>query len=137
MLERFFRDDALSKDELVHLISRGYLKHEQLPTGERSTVEILWIKGKEAKDRILGIGNEVKGKYRSELERIKVPVAKAVMDSTPPHLRKTQAYGLQHIFHSDGWFIIHCLKNLVASGKLKLPNDDQKKSLTAVAVTGA
>jgi hypothetical protein len=117
------------------LINRGYLKHEQLFVGEQTSLQIVWIFGKEAKKRLFSIGNAVKIKYRSELDQLKELLIKAVIDSTPPHLKKAQAYGLQHIFHCDGWFIIHCLKNLVGSGKLKLPTEEQRKSLTAVAVT--
>lgn len=135
LLKYFFQDDTLSKDELVHLISRGYLKHEQHGGGERTSLQIVWIQDKQAKGRLMSLGEAVKEKHRAELESLKTPFVKAVLDVTPTHLKKAQGYCLQFIFHSDGWFILHCLKNLVNSGKLKLPTEEQRKSLTAVAVT--
>jgi hypothetical protein len=135
LMSNYFSEVELSKDELAHLISRGYLKNEELPAGEIIKLQIVQIKGREAKNRLLNIGNAVITKYRKELEELKEPLIKAVMDSTPPHLKKVQMYGLQHMFHCDGWFIMHCLKNLTDSGRLKLPAKDQQKSLTALAVT--
>ena len=135
LLKNFFRGDTLSKDELVHLISRGYLKHEQLPAGDRDLLQILRIKGREANDLLLGLGEAVKEKHRNELDALKAPYVKATLENTPPHLKKAQSFCLQCLFHSDGWFILHCLKNLVNSGKLKLPTEQQRKSLSAVVIT--
>jgi hypothetical protein len=59
------------------------------------------------------------------------------MDAAPAHLKKAWAFGLQHTFHCDGWFLLHCLKVLVNSGKLKLPTEEQRASLSCVVVTGA
>lgn len=42
-----------------------------------------------------------------------------------------QRFALQYIFFSDGWFILHCLKELVNNGKLKLPTQEQKKCLAS------
>jgi len=47
-------------------------------------------------------------------------------------MKKAQMFSLQYLFHSDGWFILHCLKILVDNGKLKLPTEKQKKALTMV-----
>lgn len=57
-----------------------------------------------------------------------------LLDETPKHLHKMQKYGLQYTFFSDGWFILHCMKELVNNGKLKLPTEAQKKSLTTIIV---
>jgi len=135
LLKHFFEEDTLTKDELVHLISRGYLKHEQLQKGERTSLQIVWIKGNQAKIRLLDLGEAVKEKHRAELEKLKMPFVEAVLKATPANMKKAQSYCLQFIFHSDGWFILHCLKNLINSGKLKLPTEEQRRSLTAVVIT--
>lgn len=78
------------------------------------------------------MGNKIKEKHRDEFEKLKVPYIKAVLENTPKHLHKMRMYGLQNIFSSDAWFILHCLKELVNSGKLTLPTAEQKKSLSTV-----
>jgi len=60
------------------------------------------------------------------------PYVKAILESTPDHLRKMQSYGLQHIYHNDGWFLLYCAKELLNSGKLKLPAEEQKRSLSTL-----
>jgi hypothetical protein len=55
---------------------------------------------------------------------------------TPEHMKKAQAFGLQHMFLSDGLFIIYALNKLVENGKLKLPTEEQRNSLGAVVLTG-
>jgi len=134
-LNRFFNGDKLSKDELAHLISRGYFKHEQSKISEEISLQIVWLKGKTAKERLIKIGDEIKRKYHEQLQKLKELYVRTVMENTPPHLKTMQKFGLQYIFYSDGWFLIHCLKNLVNSGRLKLPTEDQKQSLTAISVT--
>ena len=56
----------------------------------------------------------------------------AVLQNTPKHLQKMRMYGLQHIFYSDAWFILHRLKELVNNGKLTLPTEKQRQSLMTV-----
>ena len=135
LLNHYLRSDMLSKDELVHLISRGYLKHGKPSPKEADALQIVWVKGTQAKARLMKIGEAIKDKHRAKLDQLKAPFINAVLDATPPHLKKAQGFCLQSIFYSDGWFLLHCLKNLVNSGKLKLPTEDQRKSLTAVAIT--
>ena len=43
-----------------------------------------------------------------------------------------QLFELQYVFFSDGWFILHCMKELVNSGRLRLPTEEEKKSLTTI-----
>ena len=60
---------------------------------------------------------------------------KTVLDSTPKHVRKMQEFLMQYVcFSSDGWFILHCLHELVANGKLKPPTEEQKNALTTVVI---
>ena len=42
------------------------------------------------------------------------------------------AYELQFLFHSDGWFLLHCIVTLLNNGKLKPPTEGQKKALTTI-----
>jgi len=135
LLGRFLKGEPLSRDEYAYLIEKGYLKNV-CQTGESFTpsLQIVWIKDIKTKQELLSIGDHIKGKHHEVFCKLKAPYVKAVMDNTPNHLKKVQAYGLQHIFHSDGWFLLHCLKELVGNGKLKPPSDEQRKSLTTIIV---
>ena len=47
---------------------------------------------------------------------------------------KNKAYELQFVFHSDGWFLLHCITALLKNGKLKEPTEGQRKSLMTLIV---
>ena len=135
LLGHFLEDEPLSKDEYAYLIEKGYLK----TTGEtdglfKAALQIIWIKDIETKQKLISIGDKIKKKCKSEFDRLKAPFIKAVLDNTPEQLKKMQAYGLQYIFFADGWFLLYCMKELVNNGKLKLPTEEQKLSLTTIIV---
>ncbi|HHU29687.1 MAG TPA: sigma-70 family RNA polymerase sigma factor [Firmicutes bacterium] len=132
LLKRFLKNEPLSKDEYAYLIERGYLK--TAGKAGKDTLQIVWIKDNKTKQNLLAIGDKAKEKYHDEFSGLKAPFVEAVMDNIPDHLKKMQAYGLQYIFYSDGWFLLYCLKELVGSGKLKLPAKEEKKSLTILIV---
>lgn len=67
-----------------------------------------------------------------ELEPVKERYCKAVIESKPKHMQKMQAYGLQYIFYADGWFLLYTIKELLESGRLKLPADYQRISLSTL-----
>ena len=62
----------------------------------------------------------------------KAPYVEAFLKTVPAHLKKVQAFELQYMFHSDGLFILHCIATLIRNGKLKVPTEEQKKSLTTL-----
>ena len=76
----------------------------------------------------------LKGIPLEEFDTIKAPYMDAVLDSVPAHLRKVKEYELQFLFHSDGWFLLHCIVTLLNNGKLKPPTEGQKKALTTLIV---
>ena len=78
------------------------------------------------------MGERIKMKYTDQFDALKAPYAEAVLKSVPAHLRKTKEYELQFVFHSDGWFLLHCITALLKNGKLKEPTENQKKSLTTL-----
>lgn len=135
LFERFFNNGTLSDYEYACMAEKGYMKSFGNANDEHwLALQIVWIRSEEAKRQLLAIGDRIKEKYKAEFDSLKAPYIKAVLDRTPKHLRKMQAYGLQYIFYSDGWFLLYCLKELVNSGKLKLPTENQKKSLTTIIV---
>lgn len=126
-------EECLSMDEYVWLPERGYIKTNGDYGGHfKSSWQIVVLAGKEVQNRLLAIGERIKTKYQTEFDALKMPYAEAVLESVPPHLKKVEAYELQFLFHSDGWFLLHCITALLKNGKLKEPTEGQRKSLTTL-----
>ena len=94
--------------------------------------QAVWIRDIETKNKLIAIGDRIKEKLHTQFEELKMPFVKAVLSQTPNQLQIMQKFVLQYLFSSDGWFILHCLKELVGNGKLKIPSEEQKKSLSVV-----
>ena len=134
LYEREF-EDRLSKDEYAWLAERGYIKTNGDYDGYfKSAWQIVILSSNDVKEKLLAIGEKIKSKYKNEFDTIKAPYMDAVLDSVPAHLRKVKEYELQFLFHSDGWFLLHCIVTLLNNGKLKPPTEGQKKSLTTLIV---
>ena len=43
-----------------------------------------------------------------------------------------KAYELQFVFYADGWFLLHCIMQLLENGKLREPAEDQSRALTTL-----
>lgn len=128
-------DDLLSKDEYTFLAENGIIKtNGDDDSNFKTAMQIVWLENTDINNELIAIGDRIKERHWTEFESLKKPFVKAVLNETPKHLHKMQKYGLQYIFFSDGWFILHCLKELVNHGKLKLPTEEQKKSLTTIIV---
>lgn len=128
-------DDLLSKDEYAFLAENGIIKtNGDDDSNFKTAMQIVWLENTDINNELIAIGDRIKERHWSEFELLKKPFVKAVLNETPKHLQKKQKFGLQYIFFSDGWFILHCLKELVNNGKLKLPTEEQKKSLTTIIV---
>lgn len=100
----------------------------------QSVAQVVWLENTEINKELIAIGDRIKEKHWVELKAMKESFIKKSLDETPKHLQKMQKFEFQYIFFSDGWFILHCLKELVNNGKLMLPTEEQKKSLTTIIV---
>ena len=80
----------------------------------------------------LAIGSRIREKYAEEFRKLRDPYVRAVLEGLPAHMRKIKEFETQFIFFSDGRFVFHCVKNLVSSGKLKVPEEAQKKALSTL-----
>ena len=128
-------EGVLSKDEYAWLSERGYIKIAGDYNGEfKSSWQVVTLASKEIKDELLAVGEKIKAKYRDEFKAIKAPYITAVLDSVPAHLRKVKEYELQFVFHSDGWFLLHCITALLNNGKLRPPTERQRKALTTLII---
>ena len=128
-------EDRLSKDEYAWLAERGYSKTNGDYDGYfKAAWQIVILASKEIQEKLLAIGERIKEKHRTDFEELKAPYAEAVLESVPAHLRKIKEYELQFVFHSDGWFLLHCITTLLKNGKLKKPTEGQRKSLTTLII---
>ena len=125
--------ERLSRNEYAWLAERGYVKTNGDYDGYfKAAWQIVVLANRAVQDKLLAIGGRIKKKYQTEFNALKAPYAEAVLKSVPAHLRKVKAYELQFLFHSDGWFLLHCMTALLKNGKLKEPTDGQRKSLTTL-----
>lgn len=123
-------ENPLSADDMAWLSELGYIRTRRADDGQITcTWQIVVLKNKEIKEKLLAIGDRLKEKYKAEFDAAKAPYIEAVLAGTPAHLRKTAEYELQFIFDSDGWFLLHCIVALLDAGKLKLPKEEQRKAL--------
>lgn len=123
-------ENPLSADDMAWLSELGYIRTKRADDGQITcTWQIVVLKNKEIKEKLLAIGDRLKEKYKAEFDAAKAPYIEAVLAGTPAHLRKTAEYELQFIFGSDGWFLLHCIVALLDAGKLRLPKEEQRKVL--------
>lgn len=133
LLNNYLNDVILSEDDYAYLAEKGYISVSEKPDEIfRTALRIVYIKDKESRKKLLSVGDRIKEKYKDEFEKLKEPYINAVIQNTPKHLQNMRMYGLQHIFYSDAWFILHCIKELVNNRKLTLPTEKQKQSLMTV-----
>ena len=129
------KENLLSKDDYAWLSERGYIKTWGDYDGCFKTAwKLVVLTDKAVQSELLAIGERIKVKYREQFDAFKVPYAKAVLASVPAHLQKIKEYELQYVFHSDGWFLLHCIVTLLGNGKLKLPTEEQRKALTTMII---
>ena len=133
LLDNYLNDVIMSENDYAYLAEKGYISVSGKPDEIfKTALRIVYIKDDESWKKLLSVGDRIKEKYQDELKKLKAPYIDAVLQNTPKHLQNMRMYGLQHIFYSDAWFILHCLKELVDNGKLKLPTEKQKQSLMTV-----
>ena len=155
LLNMHLNDDELSAEGYAYLSERGYIS---VLTRERGLLKdvsagfgdsfissedlgdykikfrCLCLSDAEINRQLIEIGDRIKETHRTEFENLKKEYADAVLKETPKQLQTMKKYGLQYIFYSDGWFILHCIKALLSNGKLKPPAEDQRKSLTTIII---
>ena len=130
---REYEGDGLSRDEYAWLCEKGYIKVCGDPDGcFKAAWQVVILSTREIQERLLSIGERIKCKYRQMFDAWKAAYTEAVLSTVPDHLKRVQAYELQYIFHSDGWFLLHCLVALLNNGKMKPPTEVQRKALTTV-----
>ena len=133
LLKGLCSDATLSEESFALLASQGYIVTCGEPDGKfKAAMRCVCISNRALKDKLLALGSEVYAKHGDALAKLQKTFADAVLRSTPEHLRKMQEYCLQETFYTNGWFLQRCLQELVENGKLALPPEEQKQSLSIV-----
>ena len=124
---------SLSGFDYAWLAERGYLKTVRDDSGSlHSSWQLVVLANAEIRRKLLAVGERIREKYRDDFAALKAPYEKAVLESVPAHLRKMKAYELQFVFYADGWFLLHCIMQLLENGKLREPAEDQSRALTTL-----
>lgn len=127
------KEHLLSKHDYAWLAELGYIKTNGDYDGQfKSAWQIVILNGKVIRDKLLAIGTRIKEAHWAEFEALKAPFVQAMLNGIPPHLRKVREHELQYVFHSDGWFLLHCVMVLLKNGKLQEPTQGQRKALTTL-----
>lgn len=135
LLKHQLNGNELFEEQIAFLAEQGLLKSIGEPDKLfKSELQCIWIEGEKTKKALISIGDKIREKHKDEFSALRRPYEEAVLQNTPKHLQKMQMYGLQYTFYYDAWFILHCLKFLVNSGKLKLPAEEQKKALSVIII---
>lgn len=134
LCESQYNGGVLSDEAYAFLAEKGIINTISSDGCIKSAYRCVWIEGKETLKRLLDIGTAIKKKHFDELSRLKDEYSRAVLADTPKHLVKPQKYLMQFVFASDGWFILHCIKELLNSGKLRLPTEEERNSLTTIII---
>lgn len=135
VLALYEREEAgtLAKEDYAWLAERGYVRMvEDTEGNSKAQWQIVLLTSKEIRDRLMSIGDRIKEKYKEEFETLKVPYYEAMLKTIPMHLKKVREYELQSIFYADGWFLVHCIVELLRNGKLLEPKEEQRKILTTL-----
>lgn len=135
LLKRFFDSDMLTDEEYASLTQQGLLRTRW---DEKCcfyvTLTSVWLSGQGIREKLLGIVRDVYAANRDALDTLRSPYADALLADTPVHLRKLRQYTLQNVYQS-GWFIQHCLNQLVRDGLLPLPEGDERRALHSIILT--
>lgn len=132
LLKRFTKDEKLSEDDYAFLCKKHYIKK----TEQDFILNLVILKEGKVKEQLFALANKIKSEVLHDIDIELTAYKKWVLESEPlpPHLQKQRCYHLQHMFYSDGWFMLYAKKALVESGRLLPVNDEQKFSVTQIMI---
>lgn len=129
------KEHPLAREDYAWLSELGYVRTDGDYDGNfTSSWQTVILADRDIRRRLLAVGSRIKEKHRAEFDEIKAPYVRASLDSVPEHLRKMKQYDLQFTFHSDGWFLLHCLVALLNNGRLTPPAKEQRRALSTLIV---
>ena len=122
-------DALLSKDEYVWLSELGFIKTNGDYDGHfKASWQPVILASSEINKKLLAIGAKIKAEFKPKKEEY----INAALNTVPTHLRRVKEYELQFAFEADGLFLLHCIKALLGNGKLTLPTENQKRTVSTL-----
>ena len=121
--------EKLSVDEYAWLAERGQIT---MNADGRAEWQIVVLANQKIREELLAIGTKIREEKAAEFRKLKDAYTQAALKDLPAQMRKMKEFELQFLFYSDGRFVYHCLKNLVDSGKLTPPPEEQKKAMSTL-----
>ena len=121
--------EKLSVDEYAWLARMGLIT---LSGEGRAEWQIVVLENRQIRDELLAIGEKIREEKAGQFRKLRKAYSEAALKDLPAHMRKMKEFELQFLFCSDGRFIYQCLKELVNSGKLTPPPEEQKKAMSTL-----
>lgn len=122
-------DALLSKDEYIWLSELGFIKTNGDYDGHfKASWQPVILASSEINKKLLAIGAQIKAGFKPKKEEY----INAALNTVPAHLRRVKEYELQFAFEADGLFLLHCIKALLDNGKLTLPTENQKRTVSTL-----
>ena len=125
--------EKLSVDEYAWLAQMGLIT---LNSDGGAEWQIVVLENQQIREKLLAIGTKIREEKAAEFRKLKEAYTQAALKDLPAQMRKMKAFELQFLFYSDGRFVCHCLKNLVSSGKLMPPPEEQRKAMSTLIMPG-
>lgn len=122
----------LSEEETAELAQNGYIDVER--NGDDCEIKINSVRFTSwgIVHELKTIADGIREKYKKEFDALKKAFIDEERKTVPENSRKAFEYINQFILYSDGLFMLYCLKELVNSGRLTPPTEEQKKSLSTL-----
>ena len=127
--------EALSRDEYAWLAEQGVIRVGGTAEKPEITWQIVILKTPAVREKLLDLEEEVRNTCADELDKLRKAYSAAALESIPQNMRRAKEFELQFIFYADGRFLHRCLWELLRSGKLKLPEEGQKPSMSTLLLT--
>ena len=127
--------ETLSKDEYAWLAEQGVIRVGGTAEKPEITWQIVILKTPAVREKLLDLEEEVRNTCAAELDKLRKAYGAAALESIPQNMRRAKEFELQFIFYADGRFLHRCLWELLRNGKLKLPAEEQKPSLSTLLLT--
>ena len=124
--------ETLSRDEYAWLAEQGIICVGGAAEKPEITWQIVILKTQAVREKLLDLEEKVRNTCATEMEKLSKAYAAAALECIPQNMRRAKEYELQYTFYADGRFLHRCLRELLYSGRLKLPEDRQKPSMSTL-----
>ena len=124
--------ESLSRDEYTWLAEQGVIRIGGSAEKPEITWQVVILKTPAIREKLLDLEEEVRNTCAAEMEKLSKAYAAVALECIPQNMRRVKEYELQYTFYADGRFLHRCLWELLNNGRLKLPKEEQKLSMSTL-----